>query len=66
MVLNPASYCEKFEVMQIYENKNQHARGHTEKRGEKWMSIKWGTGTYIQEAGTISSCHTINLRNADK
>ena len=64
MVLNPTSYCEKFEVTQIYENKNQHARGHTKKRGEKWMSIKWGT--YIQQAGTISRSHTMNLRSADK
>ena len=28
------------------------------------MLIKYGT--YIQRAGTVSACHTINLRKADK
>lgn len=50
--------------MQVYEDADEHCRGHTTKRGEKFMSIKWGI--YIQLAGTIYSCHHVNLRAADK
>ena len=48
----------------MYDDKDNHCRGHTLARGEKWMSIKYGT--FMQSVGTIFSCHTINLRAADK